>query len=159
AGRVVEERGFDRRTLKYTYAKSSKLHRLELPDGTWREYAHDPLGNVLEEATPHGTQKYRRDKLGRLLEATVVEHSGKPAVERERDPLGRVIAEVQNGLPLKSSWDARSRRTRRELPGGETTAWTYDRAGAPLHVDHAGYRLAFERDVLGRESSRRAGKV
>ncbi len=157
--RVIEERTFDGRTLTFGYDKSGNLRRVDYPDETFREFAYDPLGNIVEETSSHGPQKYTRDKQGRLLEASVIEHSGKTTVKLERDPLGRVIAEVQNGLAVKATLDARGRRASRELPAGETTKYSYDRAGSLLGVDHDGHKVAITRDALGRETRRQSAKA
>src|SRR5262249_48228496 len=105
AGRVVEERTFDRRVIKYQYTKASRLRRVEYPDGTWRELAYDPLGNVVEDASPHGDVTFARDPIGRLLEAVVNEHSGKTVVKYERDALGFVVREIQNDAVIEYTHD------------------------------------------------------
>jgi RHS repeat-associated protein len=158
AGRVVEERTFDERVLRYGYSRADRLQRVEYPDETWRAFVYDPLGNVVVEDSSHGQETYARDKLGRLLEATVTEHAGKTVVKLERDRFGRIVGETQNGHAVRSTWDARSRRTARELPGGETTRYAYDRPGAIAKIEHGGQTLAFTRDALGRETKLAAAK-
>lgn len=158
-GRVIEERTFDGRVLKYAYDKASRLRRVDYPDETYREFSYDPLGNVLEEKSPHGPQKYGRDKLGRLLAAAVIEHNGKTVVELERDRFGRVVKEIQNGLEIASTYDARGRRETRALPAGETTTYRYDRAGALSSLEHDGHKLAITRDTLGRETKKTSGRA
>jgi RHS repeat-associated protein len=158
AGRVEQEVTFDGRTTNYKYSRANHLFRLEHNDKTWHEFQYDPLGNVVSETSSHGPQLYKRDRLGRLLEATVIEHNGKTVVQFERDPLGRVVAEVQNGQAVRYEYDAHGRRTLRHLPGGETTHYAWDKAGAIARVDHDGHVLDWSRDVLGRELSRRASR-
>ena len=158
ADRVIEERTFDGSVFTYTYDKSGNVHRVEHPDDTYREFAYDPLGNVLEETSSHGPQKYTRDKLGRLLEATVVEHNGKTVVKLERDVFGRVIAEIQNGLAVASRYDDRGHRSERELPAGERTTYSYDRGRRLIGVEHDAHKVTIARDTLGRETHRHSAK-
>lgn len=158
AGRVEQEITFDGRCLDYRYSRANRLLRIEHNDKTWREFQYDPLGNVVRETSSHGPQVYKRDRLGRLLEATVIEHNGKTVVQFERDPLGRVVAEVQNGQAVRYEYDAHGRRSLRRLPSGETTRYEWDKAGAIARVDHDGHVLVWNRNALGRELSRRAGR-
>ncbi len=158
-GRVVEERTFDRRVLRYAYDKADRLRRVDFPDETYRELTYDPLGNVLEEKTPHGPQKYGRDKLGRLLAAAVIEHNGKTVVQFERDAFGRAVKEIQNGLAVSSTYDAYGRLAKRELPGGETTTYRYDRGGALIGLTHDGHAVTITRDTLGRETKTTSGRA
>jgi RHS repeat-associated protein len=158
AGRVIQEKTFDNRRINYTYSRANNLHRIEYPDDTWRDFQYDPLGNVTRENSPHGTLKYTRDNVGRLLEAAVMETSGKTVVQFERDPFGRVVAEIQNGQRIEFEHDAHGRRTLRRLPGGETTRYAYDRTGAIARLEHDGHALTFQRDALGREVRRQAGR-
>ena len=151
AGRVRKETTFDGRTLQYQYNKADRLTRVEYPDETWRAFQYDPLGNVVLETSPHGAQKYKRDKLGRLVEATVEEYSGKVVVGFERDELGRVIATSQNGQTIRYTYDPLGRRTSRVLPGGETTKYAYDPGGGLVGLDHDGHAITIQRDALGRE--------
>jgi RHS repeat-associated protein len=159
AGRVVEERTFDKRTIKYQHSKAGRLHRMEYPDETWREFTHDPLGNVVVDDSPHGAHKFARDPMGRLLEAVVAEHSGKTVVKFVRDAWGRALEEIQNGQSVKSTYDARGRRVTRELPAGETTTYAYDRGGALVGLEHDGHEVTITRDQLGREVRRQSGKA
>ncbi|MGH7297707.1 MAG: hypothetical protein ACRELB_22405, partial [Polyangiaceae bacterium] len=43
------------------------------------------------------------------------------------------------------------------LPDGATTTYEYDAASGLSAVEHAGFRLDFERDAAGRETARRGG--
>jgi RHS repeat-associated protein len=159
AGRVEQEIPFDGRYLNYRYDRANRLLRIDNPDGTWREFQYDPLGNVVCENSSHGPQKYKRDNLGRLLEATVFERNGKTVVQLERDEFGRVIAEIQNGQAIRYEYEATGHRTLRRLPGGETTGYAWDKAGAIARVDHDGHVVTWQRDPLGRELSRTLGRA
>jgi RHS repeat-associated protein len=161
AGRVVEETTFDERELVYRYSDAGRLSRIEYPDGSFRAFEHDPLGNVLREESTDGPINFQRDRMGRLLGA-VVEQDGRQVVTLfERDHLGRVVAEMQDGRRLRYAYDTRGRRTERVMPDGAMTRYRYDALGELAGLAHDGYELAIERDVLGRETARRdaSGKV
>ncbi len=128
------------------------MARIEYPDGTWRDYSYDPLGNIVEERSPHGSILFERDALGRIERAILDEYGGKVSTSFERDALGRVVAETQDGRTIRYEHDARGRRSARILPGGETTRYHYDPLGALVALDHDGHKVAIERDVLGRET-------
>ncbi|XXY17422.1 PAAR-like domain-containing protein [Sorangium sp. So ce216] len=151
AGRVVEERTFDGRGLKYGYSKAGKLSRIDYPDGSFRAFNHDRLGNIVLERSTDGMATYPRDSLGRLLAAVVEEGERKVVTMFERDGLGRIVTERQGDKALRFEYDALGRRTKRVLPNGATTKYVYDALDALAAVEHDGYRMDIERDVLGRE--------
>ncbi|AUX27987.1 MULTISPECIES: PAAR-like domain-containing protein [Sorangium] len=151
AGRVVEELTFDGRVLKYGYSKAGNLARIDYPDGSFRSFNHDRLGNVVFEQSTDGIATYPRDALGRLLAAVVEEGESKVVTMFERDGLGRIVTERQGDKALRFEYDALGRRTKRVLPNGATTKYVHDALGALVAVEHDGYRMDIERDVLGRE--------
>jgi RHS repeat-associated protein len=161
AGQVETEKTFDGRYLEYQHDKAGRLARIGYPDDTWREFSYDVLGNVVEERSPDGDIAYERDALGRLSKATLSEYNGKIVTELERDRLGRVVTEKQNGRTIRHDYDARGRRAFRVLPGGQTTRYQYDVLGALAGVDHDGHKVLVERDALGRETRKHVyqGKV
>ncbi|WP_437734316.1 restriction endonuclease fold toxin [Sorangium sp. So ce1335] len=154
AGRVVEEQTFDGRALKYDYSKAGDLARIDYPDGSFRSFNHDRLGNIVFEESTDGIATYPRDALGRLLGAVVEEGERKVVTMFERDKLGRIVTERQGDKALRFEHDALGRRTRRVLPNGATTNYVYDALDALIAVEHDGYRMEIERDVLGREVRR-----
>jgi RHS repeat-associated protein len=155
AGRVIEERTFDGRTIRYTYDLSGLLHRIERPDGTWREFAYDPLGNVVLDASPHGPITFTRDSEGYLLKATLEEDLLVTSVVFERDALGRVVAETQDGQTIKYAYDAAERLAARTLPTGEITRFRYDLSGKLAKIEHGAQVIAITRDAAGQERERR----
>ena len=154
AGRVVEERTFDGRTIKYGYNLSGLLHRIDQPDGTWRELAHDPLGNIVEESSPHGPVLFERDSEGRLLKATLEEGPVVSTVILERDGFGRVVAETQDGQTIRYEYDGENRIAARTLPTGEVTRFFYDLDGELAQVEHSGQVVKIKRDAAGQERMR-----
>ncbi|XXX77196.1 PAAR-like domain-containing protein [Sorangium sp. So ce134] len=151
AGRIAEELTFDGRALKYGYSKAGNLARVDYPDGSFRSFNHDRLGNIIFEKSTDGIATYPRDTLGRLLAAVVEEGESKVVTMFERDELGRVVTERQGDKALRFEYDALGRRTKRVLPNGATTKYVYDALDALIAVEHDGYRMEIERDVLGRE--------
>lgn len=152
AGQVEQEKTFDGRILNYSHDKAGRLARIGYPDDTWREFSYDVLGNAVEERSPDGDIAYERDAVGRLKKAVLSEYNGKVVTEFERDPLGRVVAETQNGRVVRYEYDKLGRRAARVLPGGQTTRYHYDVAGALGGVEHDGHKVLVERDALGRET-------
>lgn len=156
AGRVVEETTFDGRVLKYSYSSAGRLARVDYPDGTFRAFENEPLGNVVREESTDGPITFQRDRVGRLLGA-VVEQDGRQVVTLfERDRLGRVIAEVQDGRRVHFEYDIRGRRTARTMPDGAPTRYRYNASGDLTSLSHEGHEVVIDRDVLGRETARRA---
>ncbi|WP_437335245.1 PAAR-like domain-containing protein [Sorangium sp. So ce394] len=151
AARVVEELTFDGRTLKYDYSKAGNLSRIDYPDGSFRAFNHDRLGNVVFEQSTDGITTYLRDALGRLTTAVVEEGERKIVTMFERDKLGRIVTEWQGDKAVRFEYDALGRRAQRVLPNGATTTYVYDALDALIAVEHDGYRMEIERDVLGRE--------
>lgn len=157
AGRVIAERTFDGRTLKYAYSDAGRVSSIFEPDGATRELHYDRLGSVTSDKTADAAVTFERDKLGRLVRATLQERSGKVVTSFLRDELGMVVEERQNERSLHYRYDRFGRRTERALSDGSTTRYGYDPDHALSFLEHNGKRFVFERDVLGREVSRRSG--
>jgi RHS repeat-associated protein len=156
AGFVEFERPFDGRVLEYGYDQAERLVRIGYPDETWREFLHDKLGNVIEEHSPHGGIVLECDPLGRLARAKLDDAWGAVEATFERDHLGRIVSETQEGRTIRYRYDSRGRRTERVLPDGQTTRYQYDngRRGELAAVEHDGHKIGIERDALGRETRR-----
>jgi RHS repeat-associated protein len=155
-GRVTQEQSFSGRRIKYRYGSHQRLLAIDYDNETFRRLDYDLLGNVIQESSSNGAARFKRDGLGRLLAAVLDDPYGKVVTEFERDRFGRVVAETQNQRTTKYAFDARGRRASRTLWNGETTQYAYDADGLFSGIDHDGYRVALERDVLGRESRRYA---
>jgi len=163
AGRVVEERPFDGRVLRYRYDKGERLSRISRPDGSWRSFHYDELSNVVLERSSDGGIVYQRDELGRLLEAVVQDPDGDVVTRFERDAFGRLLAEEQDGQRIEYVLDEQGRRAERRLPeaaGSARTQYRYDAFGAFSEVvhdgaDHDPVSVQVSRDALGRQTQRR----
>jgi RHS repeat-associated protein len=156
AGRVITEQTFDGRRLTYRWSVAGRLERLEHPDGSFRAFSYDRLGKMIGEQTPDCTITCQRDRLGRLLGATLRDPEASVATLFERDAFGRVVSEAQGDRRVRFTYDADGRRVTRILPNGATTRYAYDAGDALRAIEHDGHTLLLERDALGRETGRAA---
>ncbi|MEZ0611499.1 DUF6531 domain-containing protein [Fibrella sp. WM1] len=177
-GQVVEEIGFDGLTRHYQRDAAGRVAQVRRPDGRTTAYAYDGVGRVTgvryEEGpdSPGLVQTYRYDGMGALLEA----RTGNSRVVLERDALGRVVAEVQDGERIESIYDALGQRTHltsslgadlhvdydalgqiRQLSsraGQQAPPWqvgfSYDSRGLEVHRQLSGTSLRWQYDALGR---------
>ncbi|MEO5731921.1 MAG: RHS repeat-associated core domain-containing protein, partial [Byssovorax sp.] len=152
-GRAISETSFDGRTIEYHYAASGRVDRIGYPDGTSRAFAYDRLGKLIHDTAPDGKVTCERDRLGRLVGATLEEQGHQIVTRFQLDALGRVVCEAQGDRRIDLAYDAWGRRSERRLPNG-STRYTYDAADALVGVEHEGQKLVFERDALGREMRR-----
>lgn len=158
AGRLVAETTFDGRTLEYRYTDAGRLAQIDYPDKTFRAFEYDRTGRVVSEAFPDADITYRRDRMGRLAVASLVEKAGPTITTQiERDAFGRVIAERQDDWRIRYAYDTRGLRTERVMPDGATTRYAYDLEGALVAIEHEAHRMTIERDALGREIKRAEG--
>lgn len=113
AGRLVSQTFFDGRVEHYEYHVHGKPVRVVRSDGRFVDLEYDAAGQLLARRGSDGLmQTFERDKNGRLIRAV----SADADVSFERDPLGRVIAEIQNGRRIETVFDADNNRVRRLLP-------------------------------------------
>ena len=155
AGHVVEETTFDGRVMRYAYSGAGRLARIEYPDRSWRTFSYDRLGLVLGDDCEKSTIRYRRDKIGRLVGAVLAEDGEAIVTTFERDRLGRVILEAQGDRRVRYAYDARGLRIERVMPDRGTTRYLYDKADALVGIGHGEHALVIERDLAGREVTRR----
>lgn len=156
ARRKVKETTFDGRTIKYSYSIAGSLARIDYPDGSFRALSHDPLGNVIREDSTDGPITFERDPMGRLLNAVVEENGRRIVTSLERDRMGRVVAEVQSGRRIEYKRAPSGQRTARIVEGGGATHYRYDMKGGLVGFWHDGHELVIDRDILGRETTRRS---
>ena len=172
AGQVVEEIGFDGLSRRYMRDAAGRVTKIYRPAGAITTYSYDSMGRVLEAAygeTERTSYRYRAD--GLLAEVT----AGATVVAFDRDALGRVVREIQNGLSVENTYDALGRRIglksslgasvvlERDVLGHvhKTTASTWqsrivrDAEGLELYRQFSGVQVGWQRDVLGRPISQR----
>ncbi|MDG1333780.1 MAG: hypothetical protein P8P74_15695, partial [Crocinitomicaceae bacterium] len=107
-GQVIQESGFDGLKRKYLRNAGGQVSQTVTPDGKKVSYSYDLLGNVSIVHYDDQTQEvYIYNKAGLLIEA--VNENG--VVTLERDKLGKVIAETQNGVRIESKYNRLGQRT------------------------------------------------
>ncbi|MFK7787151.1 MAG: RHS repeat-associated core domain-containing protein [Crocinitomicaceae bacterium] len=101
-GQIIQESGFDGLKRKYQRNAGGQVSQRTTPDGRKVGYSYDLLGNVSVVNYDDGTKEaYTYDKSGLLIEA--VNENG--IVSLERDEIGRVIAETQNGVRIENEYN------------------------------------------------------
>ena len=81
-----------------------------MTSGTWEAWKYDRAGRLCKASDPHGETVF------------------------ERDALGRIIREIQNGHAIEHSYDSRSRLVRTLSDLGVDITHSYDDAGLPESV-------------------------
>jgi YD repeat-containing protein len=153
AGRLTAETDFDGRTLRYRHDECGRLVARTNGLGQTVTYSRDALGNIIEKHSDGQVTTFTYDTAGRLLRAV----NATTDLRFERDPMGRVTAEICNERRLTSRFDASGRRITRRSPSGAESTWTYDATGLPTSLAAAGQVLHFVHDAAGRETQRRLG--
>lgn len=151
-GRIVCEQGFDGRELRFRYDAAGNCVAATNGLGEETTYVIDALGQLTMKVLPDGgTVSFTYDVCGNPVAATNASH----AITFERDALGRVIREVQDGYTLEREWDAIGNPTRLETSAGYTVDYAFDRNSSTSSLTLNGRtRIAFERDALGAEVTR-----
>jgi RHS repeat-associated protein len=172
-GQVIEERGFDGLTRRYQRDAGGRVLQVERPGGRSTHYSYDALGSLATVAhNDEAPTAYTYGADGTLLAA----RTGGASVQFERDPLGRVVREIQNGVSVDSAYNALGQRTAlhsslgaaltltRDVVGGiaEMRAGNWfrrserDAQGLEMHrVLSGGVSTSWQRDALGRPTSQR----
>lgn len=153
AGRLIAETDFNGRTQTYTHDAAGRLVARTNGAGQTVELVRDVLDNVVEKRTAEGVTTFGYDPAGRLLQAT----SPDVDLRIDRDPLGRVLAEIRDGQQVTSSYDVLGRRTHRRTPAGVESVWEYDAGHRPAVLRTGGATVSFTHDAAGRETRRAVG--
>ena len=108
AGNIIQEQGFDKLTRNYTRDAKGQVSRVEVPEADTIDYLYDKLGNVSRIRYEEGKVEeiYTYNPLGLLIQASNP-HS---TVRLERDDLGNIIEEKQNGVSVYSKYNRESER-------------------------------------------------
>ncbi|MEC7525409.1 MAG: DUF6531 domain-containing protein [Myxococcota bacterium] len=154
AGRVVEEVGFDGAKWSYARDRDGEVTEVRSPSGRYTSVGPDRIQSTEDGSLVH----YEYDAAGRITRAL----NGSADIVLERDALGRVLAESQDGgetwvrssfgigaprVAVQSDLGAFTRVLRDE--GGRVAAVEYAGAGEP-----AGQRQVVDRDRLGKVETR-----
>ncbi|WP_031479179.1 RHS repeat-associated core domain-containing protein [Streptomyces bicolor] len=150
AGRLISETDFDGRTLTYEHDALGRLIRRTNAAGQSLTYVRDVMGRVVRLQHDDGTTStFSYDVTGHAVQIT----NPHARIDLERDRVGRIVVERVNGHTLTRAFDALGRPTHRRTPSGATSSLTYDEQGLAAYT--AGeHTFRFERDALGRETSR-----
>ncbi|MBK9578118.1 MAG: hypothetical protein IPO40_13665 [Fibrobacteres bacterium] len=160
-GRVELEQGWDGLQRTFRYDAVGNLVRVERPGERWTEYDNDAAGRVLEvRHWDESTQSfvYRTD--GELVEA----ENAHAKILWERDPLGRVLKEVQGNHWVESIWNELDERVEIRSSLGAHQIIDRDLMGEAATVQVPGnpedptappkWEAKFQRDISGLEIER-----
>lgn len=131
-GDIIRETGFDGLTFDYIRDASGKVLKIQRPGKRWTSYEYDYNGRVTRTEHHDGSwEMYNYNRAGLLMEA-INEHS---TVKFERDIMGRITQEWQNGHTVSSTYDP-------------------DAAGVPrsLLQSSLGASIRFDRNEVGEVS-------
>lgn len=149
-GRPMSQTFFDGRMVRYEWDALGNCTAIHDSSGRRTDYVFDEWSQVLLRRASDGMEtKYGYDA-NHLL--TRVETA--VTVEFERDVYGNVVAEVQDGLRIVSSYDGMSRRTEMRMPMGDVVRYSWSRNGDCVAIQRGEQTVEFVRDSLGREVRR-----
>ncbi|WP_074996017.1 polymorphic toxin type 17 domain-containing protein [Streptomyces misionensis] len=155
AGRLIAETDFNGRTLTYAYDAAGRLITRVNGVGEVLRFTRDTRGRVVAQETDNGEiTTYAYTPNGDLSHAA----NADAEVVLERDALGRILSETVNDRTSVFQYDALGRRTRRVVPSGLASDWTYDAVGRPAQLRSMAGTLDFSHDAAGREIERRFGE-
>lgn len=165
-GDVITESGFDGLRRRYRRDLAGRVVRIDRPNARFTDYAYDAMDRLLETRfSEGGWEKYQYRLDGQLMQA-VNPHT---QVRFDRDALGRITCEWQNGDWIVSEYDATGMRTGFRSSLGAVQTIERDSLGNTKRIGHADARSTnaqnnaglqalwqakFERDALGLELSR-----
>ncbi len=154
-GYVKRERDFAGHEHHYTRDANGRALVRRSPGGHAASYSYDPCGRVLEVRHADGsaaTFRYRAD--GELIEAA----NAVRKVEFERDLMGRITCERQDGVSIESNYDLAGVRVATRSSHGLHTRISADAFGhlkqLEIVTDEHDWRLQFEHDAEGNELHR-----
>ncbi|WP_188315926.1 DNA/RNA non-specific endonuclease [Chitinophaga agrisoli] len=106
-GDIIQETGFDGLTRHYKRDAAGKIIKVHRPAGRYTDYEYDYNGQLIRAEHSDGSwETYSYNRNGQLIEA-VNEYC---TLKLERDIMGHVVEEWQNGHTVTSVYDKNSRR-------------------------------------------------
>lgn len=152
-GWVVAETGFDGRELAFEYDLAG--NRIASINGLGEriQFQRDALGRLVAQTLPDGTEsRFGYDAAGFLQSAANPDSE----IRFERDALGRVRCEHQNGHRLERRYDAASNLTELTSSLGHGVDYRFDPNGLLAELLHreTGDRIGVQRDARGAETQR-----
>lgn len=107
-GDIIRETGFDGHTRQYQRDETGKVIKVHRPGKRWTGYEYNYNGRLTHATHSDGSwQTYSYDRNGLLIEA-VNDHS---TVKWQRDVMGRLVQEWQDGYTITSIYDDNGRRS------------------------------------------------
>ncbi|RMC90818.1 sugar-binding protein [Aquitalea palustris] len=143
AGRLSSQRlsGVTQWSRQYQYDAAGQLTGIADNRSGQINYRYDPVGRLLEAATPKGVESFRFDPAGNLLDNTptadghqdnsllgnlLSHYAGR---HYRYDSRGNLIEKRVNGSLTQLEWDGYNRLSRLTAPGGDSTEYRYDPLG------------------------------
>lgn len=155
-GNLVRRRFSDGRVHTLEYDTSGRCIASIDPLGRRTTYAYDDFGLLLRRQAADGSEtKLEYDANGYLSKVVTADSE----LLLERDALGRITAEVQNGIRVQRRFDALGRRSSVSTEQGGEIHYTWDNAGRCKSLRRGEVTLRFERDAVGRVHTRRLGEA
>lgn len=164
-GRLIEERTFDGRVLRYRLDAAGRPTRVTTGESMAAEaagpavhtdLAYDLAGRLVQRTTEAGDEHFEHDMLGNLIEARWPGGH----IELARDPLGQIVKETQvlggEAHAVEAQYDALGNRISRRTTLGHSEAIARDAMGLRVRTVLDGAALIEHGlDPLGREVFRR----
>jgi len=154
-GNIVTESSFDEVKRYYKRDKCGRPVTIQKVNGIESNYTYDSMGSILRVAHSNGEEDrfvYRED--GYILEA----RNRDSTIFFERDLLGRVLSENQNGVIIKSVYDSIGMRTHVSTSLGFRMDIDRNNMGDVLKVNTESFgqkwEMQFKRDIMGLELER-----
>ncbi|MBC8068764.1 MAG: RHS repeat protein [Deltaproteobacteria bacterium] len=148
--RIVLESFWDGRTVGYEYDGVGRNTCVVDHLQRRTQYAYDFYGNLTKRVGWDGEEvAYEYD--GNRLPVKVVR--GGHVLELERDSYGNIVAEIQDGFRVESSFDLLRRRTALRSEAGAMVDYGWGPTTCE-RVAVSGQAVTFARDALGRERVR-----
>ncbi|WP_052729272.1 RHS repeat domain-containing protein [Chromobacterium vaccinii] len=168
AGRLSSQRlmGATQWSRQYQYDAAGQLTGIADNRSGQLNYRYDPIGRLLEAATPKGVESFRFDPAGNLLDNApaadghqddsllgnlLSQYAGR---HYRYDSRGNLVEKRVNGNLTKLEWDSHNRLSRLTAPGGQRTDYHYDPLGRRIAKISQGQATLYgwDGDVLAFET-------
>nr|WP_295873646.1 RHS repeat-associated core domain-containing protein [uncultured Chitinophaga sp.] len=156
-GDIISETTFSGITRSFQYDSAGKIVRVQLPANRWIVLEYDSNGQIIRREYDDGTwEAFSYNRGGYLIEAAN-QHT---TIKFQRDLLGRVTAEWQNGHLVSSVYNTDGLRSNVNSSLGAQFRFDWDQAGQLTGINAQtedkpdDWKAHIERDLAGREIER-----
>ncbi|WP_406850010.1 RHS repeat-associated core domain-containing protein [Chromobacterium phragmitis] len=168
AGRLSSQRlmGATQWSRQYQYDAAGQLTGIADNRSGQLNYRYDPVGRLLEAATPKGVESFRFDPAGNLLDNApaadghqdnsllgnlLSQYAGR---HYRYDSRGNLVEKRVNGSLTQLEWDSHNRLSRLTAPDGQSTDYHYDPLGRRIAKISQGQATLYgwDGDVLAFET-------